>query len=77
MSKRTKKHGRNVIKANRKRNSIPPALKKKFKEQDKKIQQIKKRDKLDTVIYYIIMFLMLSFCVVLVALLIYFRKFHG
>jgi len=67
---RTKKHGRNVIKANRRRNSIPPALKKKFKEQDKRMQQLEKRDRIYTIIFYIALFLVALFCVALTVFII-------
>lgn len=75
MSKRTKKHGRNIIKANRRRNRISPETKKMLKMYDKQIEIIEKEMKTDTILFHVSLGFML--CAIIIILIILFLKFHG
>ena len=75
MSKTT--HGRNVIKANRNRNLRTPALKKKIKKLDKELQQMKKKERIDMIIFWIFTTLTILFFVAMIVLFAFRHKFQG
>ena len=76
MSKRTT-HGKNVIKARRKRNSTSPAIKKEIKKLDKELQEMKKKERIDLIFFRIFMSLALLFFIAMIVLFTFRHKFQG